>query len=234
MSEVLANPIGDAIKKLGSSIQLNAKVSSLLYKKGEIMGVTLEDGKSFYADDVLLATDISNAKELLKKIPGNLFSSMIDMPVMSAISVQLSLKKPLMIKDRTTFGPFTVLTSFTEESRSTFCDEKGRLSVIIGEPDKYIDLSNEELLDMIIKDGKKIGLDIRKNLIDYRVVRHRNKFYCLSPGNDKNRPEQKTSLKGLTLAGDYTRNEMYATMEGAVMSGLYAVENILEQEKTKL
>lgn len=233
MSEVLANPIGDAVRKLGGVIKLNSKVNSLLYENDKIIGVRMEDGTLFYANDVVLATDISNAKRLLREIPGELFTSIIDMPVMSAISVQLALKKPLMLKDRTTFAPFTVLTSFTEESRSTFKGEDGRLSVIIGEPDKYIDLSNEELLEMVIKDGKKIGLDIQKNLVDYRVVRHKNKFYCLSPGNDKNRLLQTTLLSGLTLAGDYTRNEMYATMEGAVMSGLYAAECILENKKAK-
>jgi 15-cis-phytoene desaturase len=52
-------------------------------------------------------------------------------------------------------------------------------------------------------------------------------FHCLAPGYNHLRPEQKTPVKGLTLAGDYTRQPLFSTMEGAVLSGQRAAEAII-------
>ena len=41
---------------------------------------------------------------------------------------------------------------------------------------------------------------------------------------------QKTPIPGLVLAGDYTRQKFYTTMEGAVLSGI-AAANIILKEK---
>jgi 15-cis-phytoene desaturase len=38
-------------------------------------------------------------------------------------------------------------------------------------------------------------------------------------GSEKLRPTQKTSIQGLVLAGDYTKQNHLATMEGAVVAG---------------
>jgi 15-cis-phytoene desaturase len=41
------------------------------------------------------------------------------------------------------------------------------------------------------------------------------------------RPKQKTTTKGLTLAGDYTDQPFFSTMEGAAVSGVNAANIIL-------
>ena len=51
-------------------------------------------------------------------------------------------------------------------------------------------------------------------------------FYSLSPGTDALRPPQQTPVAGLTLAGDYTRQEYLGTMEGAVVSGRLAARAV--------
>ena len=63
---------------------------------------------------------------------------------------------------------------------------------------------------------------MRGHILAYRVVKLPADFYSLSPGNDALRPPQETPIPGLTLAGDYTRQEYLATMEGAVVSGRLA------------
>ncbi len=47
-------------------------------------------------------------------------------------------------------------------------------------------------------------------------------FHTLEPGYQKLRPTQKTPIQGLTLAGDYTKQPYFATMEGATVSGIMA------------
>ena len=63
-------------------------------------------------------------------------------------------------------------------------------------------------------------------MLDYRVIRHENKFYNFGPKNDYLRPNTDSGIEGLILAGDYTRQKMYSTMEGAVISGMNAYKFI--------
>ncbi len=226
MSEVLAKPIADKFQKLGGTIKLNSAVASLILENDKVKGV--RTNKKIYSEKVILATDIINTKKLVGGYNFDYFRNISLMPTMSAITVQIELKKPLMPLDRITFGPQFILISFTEESRSTFKESKGRLSIILADPDKYINLSDEKIFTLIVNDAKKMGLDIMKNLIDYRIIRHKDKFYKLSPNNDSKRPSPKTPIKGLFLAGDYVRQEMYATMEGAVISGINAFLEIMK------
>ena len=75
----------------------------------------------------------------------------------------------------------------------------------------------------------KIGIDLSGKIKDYRVVRLPGDFYSLQSGSEALRPEQRTSISGLALAGDYTKQKYLATMEGAVVSGHAATDAILSR-----
>ena len=132
--------------------------------------------------------------------------------------------------DRATFSPHTILASFTEESRTTFKKSTGRLSIILANPDEHLSKSDQEILQLVLSECKKLKLNIKEDILDFRVVRHEHKFYNLGPHHDQERLPQETPIPGLTLAGDYTRQKFYATMEGAVLSGINACKNILKQK----
>ena len=59
------------------------------------------------------------------------------------------------------------------------------------------------------------------------VVRIPNSIYRESPGSDRYRPAQRTPVPNLFLAGDYTRQDYMASMEGAVRSGVLAARALL-------
>jgi 15-cis-phytoene desaturase len=58
------------------------------------------------------------------------------------------------------------------------------------------------------------------------VVRHPSEFYLLEPGSEPRRPTQRTSIPGFALAGDYTKQDLICSMEGAVISGRLAAEAV--------
>lgn len=224
MSDVLAKPISDAILKKGGTIKTSCEVINLIKSYNEIKGVELNNNEKIYADKVILAADLVNAKKLLKDIKGfdEWLNPILELPTMSSMTIQFDLNEPSLPYDRTTFAPQTIMTSFAEESRSTFKHTKGRLSVIIGNPDKYIDFDNNDIYNLIVDEALKLGIDIKDKILNYRVVREKDKFYHLGPNHDYLKPAQETPVKGLIIAGDYTRQPLYATMEGAVISGLKA------------
>jgi len=227
MSEILAKPIIDKFISYGGKIKTNTKVSSLIEKDNRIIGV--KTNKEIYSKHVVLATDINNAKKIISTIKNKEKNQILKIPTTSAMTIHLELTKPSMPQDRTTFAPYSITTSFTEESRSTFKKSKGRLSIIIANPDEYINLPDKEIYLKTIKDLKLLGIDLKSNVIDYRVIRHKNKFYNFSYNNDHYRPNSDIGIKGLFLAGDYIKQKMYSTMEGAVISGLKAYQKIIKK-----
>lgn len=225
MSKVICEPIANNIIDLGGYIKLNTTVKELIIENNKVIGVKINNSK-FFANNVILATDIYNAKKLVNRLNSNEIIKINKMPMTSAITVHIELSKPMMNLDRTTFSPLTMIASFTEESRSTFKLSNGRLSIIVANPDEYLSFSDKKIFNMIIKEFKKVNVNIEDNIIDYRVIRHENKFYNFGPGNDCLRPDTDSGIEGLVLCGDYTKQKMFATMEGAVISGINAYKFI--------
>lgn len=133
------------------------------------------------------------------------FEKIFRLPTMPTVTIQMGFEKPVLPVDRTTFGPLTSLASFAEQSRTTFKHVPGRMSIILTPPEKFLNMDHELILQHVQKDGKELGLDLETVLTNYRVVSHPEDFHSLEPNNDHLRPEQQTPIKGLILAGDYTR-----------------------------
>ncbi|SOC18015.1 zeta-carotene desaturase /three-step phytoene desaturase [Ureibacillus xyleni] len=230
MTELFAEPIANYIKKLGGEIRTESPVKRLLVEDRKVKGVILEDGSTVNANYIVLAADIGSAKTILKEpfLHDAAFHRLFQLKTMPAVTVQMEFTKPVLPYDRTTFGPLTSLASFAEQSRSTFTHVPGRLSIILTPPEKYLTMDHEEIVRQVQKEGKELGLDLESSLTNYRVVSRPEDFYSLEPNNDRYRPEQKTAIEGLVLAGDYTRQPYFATMEGAVVSGIKAAKIILQ------
>jgi squalene-associated FAD-dependent desaturase len=67
------------------------------------------------------------------------------------------------------------------------------------------------------------------HLLRARVVTEHAATFSAVPGVDRWRPDQRSPLENLMLAGDWTNTGWPATMEGAVRSGYLAAEAILER-----
>jgi uncharacterized protein with NAD-binding domain and iron-sulfur cluster len=93
---------------------------------------------------------------------------------------------------------------------------------LIGQPDELV-------LRQVLDDFYRLHPAARAaRLLKYTLVRIPNSVYQARPGADKYRPDQATPVPNLFLAGDYTRQEFMASIEGAVRSAKRAVERIDE------
>lgn len=68
-------------------------------------------------------------------------------------------------------------------------------------------------------------------LLAWTSITERRATYACVPG--MNRPDNRTPLPGLYLAGDYTRGDYPATLEGAVRSGRACADLILHSHRTR-
>ena len=88
-------------------------------------------------------------------------------------------------------------------------------------------MTKDEVVASVVEDLKRHGIDLTGRVKNAAVVKHPSEFYLLEPGSETRRPFQRTSIPGLALAGDYTRQDYICSMEGAVISGQLAVEALI-------
>jgi 15-cis-phytoene desaturase len=226
MTEVMINPISNSIRELGGVIRQNARVQSLIVGEGRVSGVRLKQ-EELRADAVVLAVPLKAAQRLLREPfeKHEWFQPMLRLPSLSAATIQFELTGQLLDSDRTNFSP-TSLCCFAEQSRTTFRHAPGRLSAILYPPEEFVAMEPGHVLERVYRDAEALGLPLRERATRCRIVNHPHDFYAMEPGTEALRPTQETPIRGLTLAGDYTKQPFIASMEGAVLSGRFAGEAV--------
>jgi len=228
MTEVMCDPIVRRIEELGGEFHFGEKAQRVTLEEGRVTGVQTAGGQVYRARQTVIATTLPAAREILSPLQDRReLETLFALPCMSACTLQLELDGPALEKDITTFGPGTDMVSFAEQSRTTFRRSEGRLSVILGHPEKYAQKSAEEILPAVLAQMEELGVHLRGRVKACRKVAEGNDFYSLDAGSQRLRPAQRTGIPGLTLAGDYTKTRSFATMEGAVLSGEAAAKACL-------
>lgn len=231
MSDVMIRPMADFVVQHGGTILTDEPVERLIIEEGSIRGAVSKNGMHA-APRIVLAASLYGAQQIIRKsLPKTeSFSDMLQLPSMPAVTFQLELTEPSLEIDRTTFGPRTHMASFSEQSRTTFGGSPGRLSIILSPPEKFVDMPAEDILELVIRDARTLGILLKGKVKDFRKICLPHDFYSLAVGHEKLRPSQHTPINGLFLAGDYTKQPFLATMEGAAVSGKRAAGLILGKD----
>jgi squalene-associated FAD-dependent desaturase len=109
----------------------------------------------------------------------------------------------------------------------------GRLSVTVSAGDALLDTPREQLARTIWAEvAQAAGLPaetLPPDLPPWQIVRERRATFAATPAQDQRRPNARTALRNLLLAGDWTNTGLPATIEGAIRSGNRAAELASEQ-----
>jgi 15-cis-phytoene desaturase len=232
MTDVMATPLAAAIEERGGRVITGAAVDRIVIEEGRVAGVIIIDGVVYRSPLVILATPIGPAKRIISAsfengTDDNELKKLLEIPDMSGIAVQVELNSPGLESDHIIFGPNSILGTFGEQSHTTFRDSDGRISTFLTPVEPFISMDDEEIIEAVITDLKRQGIDVAGRVKNSAVVRHPSDFYRLEPGSESKRPLQRTSIPGLAIAGDYTKQPYICSMEGAVMSGRLAVESVV-------
>ena len=88
-------------------------------------------------------------------------------------------------------------------------------------------MSDSEIIEATVRELAEFLPDAARTTIRHaRVHRIPMAKPCPVPGNEHNRPEARTAIRGLFLAGDWTRTQLPASMESAARSGWLAAEQV--------
>ena len=91
-----------------------------------------------------------------------------------------------------------------------------------------MELENEQLVEQISKELSLLYPDWPAPT-DSMVIREKRATFHCSANINQLRPENRTTIQGLWLAGDYTNTGYPATLEGAVRSGLQCAREIIDE-----
>lgn len=73
----------------------------------------------------------------------------------------------------------------------------------------------------------RAALSLPEPIPPWRVVKEKRATFAATPAQDRRRPQARTTLANLVLAGDWTATGLPATIEGAIRSGRTAADSLL-------
>jgi hypothetical protein len=98
-----------------------------------------------------------------------------------------------------------------------------RLSVTVSAADRFNESDREPLARRIWAEICEIA-GIEAELPRWQIVKERRATFAATPDQNALRPRAETQWKNLFLAGDWTRTNLPATIEGAIRSGATAAK----------
>jgi 9,9'-di-cis-zeta-carotene desaturase len=235
-TERLHAPLAAYIRARGGRILTDARAEAVeLDAADRVSGVRLADGRVLSASAYVLAAPLHSTRQLLparlRRFP--LFDNLWRLKSTPVMNVQLWFEGHILdIQDNLYFtadAPFSVFTDLARVAPAGFDHHGGSLvSMCVAPAAPLWPLSDAELVEtcraaLVRLWPQAAGRAVRKAT----VVRIPNSIYRESPGSDRWRPTQATPVPNLFLAGDYTRQDYMASMEGAVRSGQRAAQAVL-------
>lgn len=219
----------------GVEVRTRARVKCVDVKDGVVTGVTLDDGERLAADIVICAVPVWNIRGMLDQVPEHetIYRAVDVLTPVPIVSVNLYLDRAIGMTDwgEILFGGEGVLEQVWDRQRmhGRFPTTSWFYSTTVSAAYELIELSNDEITAKQMETLARFYPAARQaKVIHSHVVRMPRSTFAQHPGSAGVRPPQKTSVRGLAIAGDWTRTDWTTTMESACQSAARAVEAVLE------
>ncbi len=226
------------LAKRGGGVRLRTIVESLDFATEgapRVTGVSLRDGSRLEADYYVSALQFDLLLKLLPEaVTANVpyWQNLHGLELSPICGVHLWFDRPLdcpaalAVLDRETEWIFHKNRNFDQpEGTGSY------LSIVISASHRLVGLPKEEILARVLADVHACLPDSREaTLLRSQVVRWPKATLSPKPGADALRPDQRSPIANLLVAGEWTRTGWPSTMEGAARSGYLAAEAILAAE----
>jgi squalene-associated FAD-dependent desaturase len=241
----------EAVMRRGGEVRLRAGIREIRVRDNSFASVLMDDGTETSADACIAAVPHDALLSLLPKEMGegngtlsglpNIKNSPItgvhlwyDRTVMTEPfltlldhTTQWVFNKSLLYRTAETNGAGARPTSQGEKSLSAEADGQ-YLQLVISASYDLVQKPRQEIIDLCRRDLADVLPATRHaQLRKATVIKEINATFSPAPGVDRWRPTQRSSVRNLFLAGDWTRTGWPSTMEGAVRSGYLAAEALL-------
>ena len=225
LGSILPDPATEYIEKKNNTIRLGQRVSGLEIKGHKLHGLFVDE-QLVDADHVIIATAPHSCHNLITAQPALAY---LDRQ-MHQYHYQPVCTIYLQYPQATSAGHHMlgILGGHAQWlfDRAIY-NQPGLMAVVISSDGPHMALDNEQLTEQIKKEIALLFPDWPEAEDSLVIREKRATFHCTLDINQI-RPENKTSVEGLWLAGDYTDTGYPATLEGAVRSGLQCAREIIK------
>jgi 15-cis-phytoene desaturase len=243
-TERLCQPIVDHITAKGGEVHLEKPLKEITLnddgtvKNFVIRGINGKPDEVVTADLYVSAMSVDVMKVLTpepwKKM--EFFQKLEGLEGVPVINLHLWFDKKLTDIDHLLFSRSDILSVYADMSnacRAYEDKERSHLELVLAPAQDWIDKSEEEIIDATMKELQRLfpqhfGTDNPAKLRKYHVVKTPRSVYKAIPGRQAYRPSQSTPIKNFFLAGSYTMQRYLGSMEGAVLSGKLAAQEIID------
>ncbi|WP_085127820.1 hydroxysqualene dehydroxylase HpnE [Mycolicibacter engbaekii] len=225
----------DVFDRHGVEVRYRAVARRIVVADNAVRAVVLADGTEVPADAVVCAVPNSNIAGLLDDLPehAEIYAAAEKLHYTPIVSTNLYLDRPLGTEAamESIIGGTGVIDEVFDRQRMHRREPDGAWLYCLTTSGAYeqIHRSNEQIvaeqMDLL---RRYYPAAAEANVVAAQVVKMPKATFSQVVGTDGLRPDQRTSVPGLVLAGDWTRADWSATMESAVQSAARAVDLLLE------
>jgi 15-cis-phytoene desaturase len=241
-TERLCQPIVEHFQAIGGEIRMEKPLKEIVLDEDGNVRHFLMRGINGAADEIVVADAYVSAMpvDVIKTlIPESwrgmeFFDKMQGLEGVPVINVHLWFDRKLTDIDHLLFSRSDILSVYAD--MSVTCKEyadpdRSMLELIVAPAQDWINKSDAEITAAVMTELERLfpqhltgenPAKLRKSI----VVKTPRSVYTASPGRQACRPSQSTPISNFFLAGSYTMQEYLGSMEGAVLSGKLAAQEI--------
>ncbi len=240
--DTLIGPIAADLARRGVTIRTGAKARELILDAaGRVAGVRLANGDEARADAFVLALPVHQLNKLIPaewKREHAYFANLAQFEGVPVITAQLWFDQQVTGIDNILFCPDGCIPVYADLGNTTpdyAVGGRSRIEAVVAPAKHLFDWDDKAIIDQVWRDiqsvfpRRTVGVKITKAT----VVRIPQSVYWPKPGLNRLRPGQHSPIPNLYIAGGYTRQRFYDSMEGAVASGNRAAAALLEDARTE-
>ncbi len=207
------------IKTHGGQIRVQQRVKEIRINEQGVNGVVTQHGEYIKAEHIIVATPLDISRQLL--------DSQLDLPefgshpiatVYLQYSAQTTLSSPVV-------GLSGTLGQWVFERHDL---RPGLLSVVISGPGEHQAWDKQMVCDQVAAELQQHLPEITCRPSESWLIREKKATFSCSVDIQCHRPNNRTEITGLWLAGDYVANPYPATLEGAVVNGEQTAMQLME------
>ena len=218
LSELLVDPAVSTIRARGGDVRFGFDVAGTIEEGGKAIGVRAKGGAVVDASSVILAVPSTNVADLLP------VSHRTDVNLLKISSTAVSPILCIHLWYDHRVSPHAVLGVLGRSVQWVFRHARAsgggeRLSLVISAAYEEAALTNEALVARGIEDCVAIFGEGARTPYHAVVLREKRATFSLAPEVEALRPDVRTPVQNLFLAGDWTATGLPATVEGAIRSG---------------
>lgn len=110
-------------------------------------------------------------------------------------------------------------------------DKEKHINIVISDADYLADKSKEEIFKLVIDELIQYTSIVSEDIIEYKIIKEKRATIVPAVDILNKRPNSRTPIKNLFLAGDWTNTGLPSTIESAVKSGRIAAENVIQDNQ---